>query len=117
MSLFALFLIMAGDFAQFLAGVKQSPPSCPVRFPFDFQVERPAIWSEHYGPRLVSERIVQVSPGVAVVTGEVIEIGPPFGLVRRSIRILATQNNGEWSIKTSECGSEPQPVVIPRPPR
>lgn len=109
-----LLIMLVGDFGQFLSQLKQSPPACSIPFLLDFPVHRPAIWSEHYGPRLVSERIVQLSPGVAVVTGEVIEIGPPFGLVRRPIRILATRNNGAWSIQNSECGSAPRPSVITR---
>ncbi len=112
-----LLMMLAGDFGQFLSQLKKSPPACPASFVLDFPVHRPAIWSEHYGPVFVSERIVQLSPSVAVVAGEVIEIGPPFGLLRRPIRILATWKNGAWSIQNSECGSAPEPFVMNRVPR
>jgi hypothetical protein len=112
--LLVLLLLFYGDFGQFLAQLKKSPPACVADFPFDFPVHRPAVWSEHYGPRLVSERVVQLAPGVAVVTGEVIEIGPPFGLVRRPVRILAVQKSGDWSIRSSECGPAPRPALITR---
>ncbi|NWF84079.1 MAG: hypothetical protein HXY18_09655 [Bryobacteraceae bacterium] len=108
----ALFFLLAGDFKQFLSELKRSPP-CSA-FPLNFPVERPPVWSEHYGPRLINERVIQLAPGVAVISGDVVEVGPPFGFRRRPVRIIAVLHHRSWSIHTADCGPEPSPFAISR---
>lgn len=108
----ALFLLMAGDFSQFLKELKRKPP-CAV-FPANVPIHRPPVWSEHYGPRMIDERVIHLAPGIAVITGQVVEIGPPFGLLRRPVRILAVFHHRSWSVHNAECGPDPSPFFISR---
>lgn len=97
-----LLFLLPGDFQEFVAELKQKPPACPLSV-LDFPVERPAAWSEHFGPRLIVERSVQLAPGVAVISGRILEIGPPHGLRDKKVRVVAVFYRGAWAIHHSEC--------------
>lgn len=108
----ALWFLLAADFTQFLSELKRKPPCTALDA--GITIYRPPIWSEHYGPRLIDERVIQLAPGIAVITGQVFEIGPPFGLLRRPVRILAVLHHSTWSVHNVECGPAPAPFAITR---
>jgi len=107
-----LLLLLTGDFSQFLAGLKRNPPcaSSATSIP----VARDQVWSERAGPWLVKERSIQLAPGVAVISGEVLEVGSTVGIRTRPVKILAILDRGDWRVHTAQCGPEPSPFVITR---
>jgi hypothetical protein len=107
-----LLLLLTGDFKQFLTELKRDPPCAASSIPV--VRSRDQVWSERAGPWLVKERSIQIAPGVAVISGEVLQVGSTVGFRTRPVRILAILDRGDWRVHTAECGPEAPPFVITR---
>ncbi len=107
-----LLLLLAGDFSQFLTHLKRNPPCADANIPV--ARDRGRVWSERAGPWLVKERTIQLAPGIAFISGEVLEVGSTLGIRARRVQILAILDRGDWRVHTAQCGPEPSPFVITR---
>lgn len=108
----ALLLIFSGDFSRFMTDLKLKPPcGSPAQ---NVPAEPDQIWSERAGPWLVRERVIQLAPGVAAISGEVLEVGSVLGVRTRPVVVVAILWRGDWQVHRVHCGPEPWPFVITR---